>query len=172
MGDLRGHYAGFASRAVAIIVDSLIITAALTIGAWVMGATVSLLQSAFSTSSQTFSVEPLAFAAFVPLVFWLYMAGFWALVGKTPGKALMGLKVVGLDGSRINFPRSLLRCAAYAVSMILFLGFLWVLIDDRRMGWHDKIARTCVVYDWEAQSLALVPPAGESPNRSGATDAA
>jgi uncharacterized RDD family membrane protein YckC len=33
----------------------------------------------------------------------------------------------------------------------LFLGFFWILIDDRRQGWHDKIAGTCVVYTWHAR---------------------
>jgi uncharacterized RDD family membrane protein YckC len=30
------------------------------------------------------------------------------------------------------------------------LGFFWILIDDRRQGWHDKIAGTLVIYTWEA----------------------
>jgi len=33
----------------------------------------------------------------------------------------------------------------------LGLGFLAMLVDDRRQAWHDKIARTCVIY---------VPPDG------------
>jgi uncharacterized RDD family membrane protein YckC len=32
------------------------------------------------------------------------------------------------------------------VSGIFFLGYLWILVDDRRQGWHDKLARTLVVY--------------------------
>jgi uncharacterized RDD family membrane protein YckC len=33
----------------------------------------------------------------------------------------------------------------------LFAGFLWVLIDDERRGWHDRFAGTQVVYAWEAR---------------------
>lgn len=44
------------------------------------------------------------------------------------------------------------RVLGYYISFLaLFLGFLWVLVDDRRQGWHDKIADTIVVYDWEAR---------------------
>jgi uncharacterized RDD family membrane protein YckC len=28
---------------------------------------------------------------------------------------------------------------------VLYLGFIWILFDDRRQGWHDKIADTLVV---------------------------
>ena len=35
--------------------------------------------------------------------------------------------------------------------LTLGVGFLWVIIDDRREGWHDKLARTCVVYAWQAR---------------------
>jgi uncharacterized RDD family membrane protein YckC len=38
-----------------------------------------------------------------------------------------------------------LRWAAYHLSSILLLGFLWVAVDRRKQGWHDKIAGTVVV---------------------------
>jgi uncharacterized RDD family membrane protein YckC len=34
---------------------------------------------------------------------------------------------------------------------LFFLGFLWILIDNRRQGWHDKMAGTCVIYNWPAR---------------------
>lgn len=39
---------------------------------------------------------------------------------------------------------------AGAIVIAGFLGFLVILADDRRQAWHDKIARTCVVYSWGA----------------------
>jgi len=30
-------------------------------------------------------------------------------------------------------------------------GFLWSLIDDHRQTWHDKLAKTYVIYAWEAE---------------------
>jgi hypothetical protein len=44
-----------------------------------------------------------------------------------------------------------LRWLGYQLCLAtLGIGFLWVLVDDRRMGWHDKLARTCVIYSWKA----------------------
>ena len=76
-----------------------------------------------------------------------YFTFFWTLVGFTPGKAILGLKVVRRNGSHVSFGRSLLRFFAYWISAIpLFLGFLWVLWDPNRQSWHDKIAGTQVLY--------------------------
>ena len=40
------------------------------------------------------------------------------------------------------------QALAYLISAILFLGYLWILFDNRRQGFHDKIAGTFVVYSW------------------------
>ena len=152
--ELRGHYAGFASRAGAIIIDALIIVACVTIGAWLVSLTMSVLNLTPDTSAPGVEVATIALVSWVPMFIAGYYALFWSTVGKTPGKALLGLKVVRLDGSRLSFGRSLLRVFGYTVSTIFFgLGYAWVLIDNRRMGWHDKIARTCVIYDWDARPL-------------------
>jgi len=81
------------------------------------------------------------------LLILVYFTFFWSLVGFTPGKALIGLKVVRLGGTNLSFGRSLLRFFAYWISAIpFFLGFFWVLWDSKRQGWHDKIAGTQVIY--------------------------
>jgi uncharacterized RDD family membrane protein YckC len=64
----------------------------------------------------------------------------------------MGLRVVTIDGKPLTFGRAVVRMFGYFISTVpLYLGFAWVLIDNRRQGWHDKLARTCVIYDWEAR---------------------
>jgi uncharacterized RDD family membrane protein YckC len=86
------------------------------------------------------------------LTFGIYSIVAWMLVGKTVGKALMGLRVLGQDGRRVTFTQAIIRALSYYVSgLALFIGFLWVLVDDRRQAWHDKLARTIVVYEWDAQ---------------------
>ena len=45
------------------------------------------------------------------------------------------------------------RYLAYYLSMLpFFLGFIWVAIDERKQGWHDKLARTVVVRKAKQQS--------------------
>jgi len=82
-----------------------------------------------------------------------YFTFFWTLVGFTPGKALLGLKIMRRNGARISFGRSLVRFFAYWISAIpLFLGFLWILWDPKRQGWHDKIVDTQVFYTQRTSS--------------------
>ena len=82
----------------------------------------------------------------------LYYVFFWSLTGQTLGQRVMGLRVVRLNSRRLGFRLSLVRWIGYQLCIFtLGIGFLWVLIDDRRMGWHDKLARTCVVYAWPAE---------------------
>jgi uncharacterized RDD family membrane protein YckC len=81
------------------------------------------------------------------LVVLLYFVFFWTLVGYTPGKALLGLRIVRQDGRPLSFGRALLRYLGYWVSAVpLFLGFIWILFDRQHEGWHDKIANTHVIY--------------------------
>jgi uncharacterized RDD family membrane protein YckC len=54
--------------------------------------------------------------------------------------------VVTRDGGPVSLPRSIVRYAMHVVSSAaFFLGLLWVLVDDRRLGWLDHVAGTQVV---------------------------
>jgi len=92
----------------------------------------------------------------------VYFVFFWTLVGYTPGKALLGLRIVRRDGRPLSLGRSLLRYICYWVSAIpFFLGFIWILGDRRHEGWHDKIADTHVIYifrKYPGQFLPTNPP--------------
>jgi uncharacterized RDD family membrane protein YckC len=160
--NLEGQYAGFLSRAVGLILDYAIVSA-VVIGT---GLLTMLLFSSFSIDLNTCSggtaftsISDLAcsagrgFLVLFTLVFGpLYYLVFWMLTGQTVGQRVMGLRVVRLNGRRLGFLSSLLRCIGYQLCIATVgIGFLWVLIDNRRMGWHDKLARTCVIYAWKAQ---------------------
>ena len=81
-----------------------------------------------------------------------YYIFFWTIAGQTPGKGIMGLKVLPRRGGKLRLSRAILRYLGYYLSIIPFgIGVLWILVDDRRLAWHDKLAGTCVVYSWEAK---------------------
>ncbi len=161
---LRGNYAGFVTRSIAFSIDLLLVIATQIM---VMLFTRLLLdffglnqlaQAIFEPTEQA-GTSPFGtllrwgFAVFgSSLLFAVYAISLWLLVDKTLGQALLGLRVLRTDGRPLTFGPALRRVLGYYVSFFaLFLGFLWILIDDRRQGWHDKIADTVVVYDWEAR---------------------
>ncbi len=68
-------------------------------------------------------------------------------VRGTFGKWLFGIQVVDQDGRQLTIARSVGRNLAKLLSYLpLSLGFLWVVFNKRKQGWHDLIARTYVYH--------------------------
>ena len=68
---------------------------------------------------------------------------------------MTGLRIIDArTGAKPTTTQFVLRYIGYYVSMIpLFLGILWVALDPKKQGWHDKIAGTVVVVsDGDSQS--------------------
>lgn len=75
---------------------------------------------------------------------------------KSIGKAALGLQVVSSkDGTPVGFWKMLFRewFVKSASGSVFLLGFIWILIDDRNRGWHDKILDTYVVDLKESEAL-------------------
>ena len=137
-------YAGFVTRAVALVIDALVIA----VIAILVGGAVNLVASLFGHHGSINLLQALFGAA--AWVVWsaLYFATFWTLTGQTPGNRLLGIRVVSADGSRIRLRRALRRFAGLVLATLpLGAGFLPVLTDDRRRGLHDRIAGTVVRWD-------------------------
>ena len=138
---LEGRRAGFVTRAAAMFVDTVVVTSSLRTTAWLLDVLARALRG---------MAPPVDLAALVlalsPLLIVAYCLAFWCTMGQTPGKWLMGIKIVGADGGRVTVRRGLLRLFGYLVSALPFyLGFLAVL-GPRRLSWHDRFAHTEVVY--------------------------
>jgi uncharacterized RDD family membrane protein YckC len=66
--------------------------------------------------------------------------------GYTVGKKVVGIRVVPTSGHEVNLLKAFIRAVAQILSTLpLFLGYLWMLWDDKSQTWHDKIADTYVV---------------------------
>ena len=69
--------------------------------------------------------------------------------GQTLGMKAMKIKLCGADGTYpIGYGKGFLRWIGLIISTwVIYLGFLWILIDENKQGWHDKIASTYVVLE-------------------------
>jgi len=74
--------------------------------------------------------------------------------GRTPGKALLGIRVVSLAHARVSLWHSLERALGYGVSLLEFgFGFAQYFIHPNRQTVHDRIAETIVVREpWKKSS--------------------
>ena len=76
-----------------------------------------------------------------------YFGYFLSTKGATPGKLLLGLKVIRSDGSGLSFARGASRYLAQIVSsIILLIGFIIAAFDAEKRALHDHLCDTRVVY--------------------------
>lgn len=141
-----GDYAGAATRLAAYAVDVLVSTVVLA--ALVVGfvAVVDIV-----TGAEIHLQVPSEVGAPATAV-WLFLYFFtsWATTGKTPGMALLGLRVAQHDGGTIGTRQAAVRTLAFPLSFIGGLGFIGIVIGRRHRALHDVIAGTAVVYGSEA----------------------
>jgi uncharacterized RDD family membrane protein YckC len=79
----------------------------------------------------------------IGLYFTLFLA-WWG--GRTPGKYLLGLRVVRLSGEPIGLWYAFERFGGYAAGLATgLLGFVQLYWDPNRQALHDRVARTVVI---------------------------
>jgi uncharacterized RDD family membrane protein YckC len=139
-------YAGLVTRTVALAMDAV----ALTVGFAVASGVVGLILSLFTAVQVTSPGAVVGVAGGWTLVVASYFVLFWTLAGATPGMRVMRMRVLDGRGEPPRLGRAVLRLIGAVLAAIpLFAGYLLVLVDDRRRGLHDMIARTVVVYATE-----------------------
>ena len=135
---------GFLTRLVAYIIDSIIVTVVGFIILAIFG--LSPFGMPQGGAEVTFTAMNTIGLLLVIVWSWGYLIVFWSVRGQTPGKMIMGIKIISTDGGSIGVGKSILRLIGYVISaVILYLGFLWIIWDKDKQGWHDKIAGTYVV---------------------------
>lgn len=163
---VTGHYAGIVPRALAAMLDVLVVFATFSLGY----AGVELLTTAFfGVSISEHRAGPIARWAFL---LWAFGYLFWsvAVSGRTLGKAILGLRVVCAEGTTVTPGRALVRTLAVPLSIALFgFGFLLSVVHPRQLALHDLIAGTAVVHDWGDRPAELSDPLSAFLDRASAS---
>ncbi len=143
------HYGGFWHRTLAFMIDKfilflismiLIFTGVLFLG---LGFPFSLSMNVSTTTTSTFFISYYGTSILLNMVYFTYFHG---TIGQTPGKMLLGLKVIQNTGEPMTLGIAFLRWVGYIISGLIFnLGFVWVAFDSKKRGWHDMIAATNVI---------------------------
>ena len=146
------QYGGFWIRFLAVIVDHLILNAALLPLASIFGL---LHFGGLGRLDHTIDADDivLLFAGLSTLLtilfvgHWLYEALLTSSSWQgTVGKKILGLKVTDDFGRRISFARATGRYFSKILSaMIFYIGFIMVAFTDRKKALHDMIAGTVVI---------------------------
>jgi len=82
---------------------------------------------------------------------------FWLQYLATPGKMATKLKIVdAVSGEKMSTGQAIGRYFAYIPAVLpLGLGIIWVGIDKKKQGWHDKLAGTVVIRNNEKESVSF-----------------
>ena len=141
-------YGGLAARGVAIVADALLVHLAFL----AVAASIALIESLFDAFRSGWLTGSLLGAGWAVVVVG-YFVLFWSATGQTPGMRLLALRVLTGAGEPPSVWRALVRFVGLIVAtVLLFVGFVPVLFDDRRRALQDYVAGTVVVA--EAESLA------------------
>ena len=88
-----------------------------------------------------------SFSSVLSCLFWtLYQYIFLVHRGQTLGMQFAQLEVKTFEGEPAWPSERRMRVLGLALSCAsLGLGFLWAFLDEDRLGWHDRISRSCLV---------------------------
>ncbi len=144
---VRPKYAGFWLRAVAYLIDSVIVSLAVALaGSFNPSAFIIFPDPNAATRFALPQLTPLAIALVIPIV-WLYYAIFEASPWQaTPGKRALKLYVTDINGRPLTFARATIRHFAKIISSLTFLvGYVIAGFTERKQALHDIIARCLVL---------------------------
>lgn len=132
--------AGFWLRLVALMIDGFLV--------FLMQISFGLLL-AFTGSSGfhlqgSMSVLLQLFATILSLFYWIFFTGY---CGQTPGKMLLRIQVVTVDGAPLGYGKAFYRevVGKFISGIIFCIGYLMAAFDDQKQGLHDRMAKTYVV---------------------------
>lgn len=142
------EFAGYGARILAYIIDGILLGIIITVLSLVLGAV--LVGSTRDNEVGALGATAITIWVGVTiLVGILYFPYFWQQSGQTPGMRMFGIRVVrDRDGGPVGWGGAILRFIGYSINSIVFglpIGWLWILFDSRRRGWHDLIGGTVVV---------------------------
>ena len=148
---LFGHYAGAVSRFLAYVIDVIVSGVLFAI---LSGAITVVVNYVADTDISDNGGPGWAIALSVwEFVYFWYS---WAVTGKTPGMAALGIRVVKRDGSDLSWTRAFVRTLVFPISFMFFgLGFIGLIIGRERRALQDVAAGSVVVYDWDARAARL-----------------
>lgn len=143
------RWGGFFRRAFAFLIDIVVILAL-----WSVMFFLSYVGYKVGLSAHARAVTWERATPLVVLLTWgsiglamAYFVVFHGLAGKTIGKWLLRLRVVGDGRGAITYRRAFVRCLAMAIFAPLLIGWLWVLWSREKRAWHDFLAHTWVIVD-------------------------
>jgi len=129
------EYAGFGTRVIAYLIDSVLIA--------VVGGLTGFL---FGWNIFEGGREIIWFNNILFMLYFIVMEG--GNQNATFGKRLVGIRVTDMQGAPIGYEKAVIRNIGKILSaFVLLIGFIMVMFTERKQGLHDLIAKTLVLHN-------------------------
>jgi len=141
------EYAGFWVRVGAALIDMVIMTIVLYVPlSMIYG------EKYWMGDQVIYGFWDLILGYIVPIVATIW---FWLRFLGTPGKMALKLRILDAEtGQKMSIGQAIGRYLAYIPALLpLGLGFIWIGIDKKKQGWHDKLAGTVVIRDMSTETV-------------------
>lgn len=165
-GIKTGRYGGPLTRLLAVVIDSAVVSFGFTLVVAAFVFVMRLVAPDYEVPQSTGIVYGISLLVFSFFYLWVSLTIF----GKTFGKMVVGLRVVSSDGhATMRSRQTFVRVITYPLSFLVFgLGLLGVVFNPQRQAWHDRFAKTAVVYDWGSRTATMPTPLADYLERKGA----
>ena len=127
-GGASGPRAGFWRRFVGLLIDGIL-----------LGIVQEILRSIMGTGA--------AYSIYIVVSIAYFTVLIGSARGQTVGQMAMGIRVIDFNtGGPIGYGRAFIRWLVSIVStLVIFLGYFWMLWDKEKQCWQDKAANDVVV---------------------------
>jgi len=150
------EFASFAERFAARVIDTIIVLAIMALTIIPINILLIIVLFLESPGKTTGEIDTLAsilslvagisFFVLAILISFGYFIVLHKRTGQTIGKKIIGIKVVKTGGQPLTWNTSVLREIGEIICQIaLCIGYLFIIFDSKKQGWHDKIAKTFVI---------------------------
>jgi uncharacterized RDD family membrane protein YckC len=154
-GTFTGQLAGGATRLAAFLLDAGLISLMFTGTLALCYFLASLFVGHDIKPAQGDGIWHLVeFAIFAIAYQWVCLV----VAGRSPGKALAGLRVTAPDGSPLGVAAATRRVLVYPFSFVLGLGLIGIVTGRRHRALHDMAAPSLVRYDWGDRPAEMSAP--------------
>jgi uncharacterized RDD family membrane protein YckC len=147
--------AGAFTRLVSYVIDVSLVTALFGMTVFVTSYLLNLFfQHDFDPTQNGGPAWAALGIAFAGFYWWVCLA----VAGRTLGKALLGMRVVNVDGTPVGPGAAFIRTLVFPFSFILGIGFIPIVTAQDRRAMHDHAAGTKEIYDWGTRRAVLPAP--------------
>ncbi len=132
------RFASFGARAGAYVVDSIVVFVMLFVLLTIR--TLSFVFGGEAAQALSIVMTLVIFQAAVGIYWWFYATGW------SPGRALVGIRIVDAVGQRPGARRGIGRLLMMQISgLAIGIGYLAMLWSPQSQTWHDAAAGTYVI---------------------------